>query len=152
MPTLWRGEYRPVPNPRGSLAVETTRHVNTLSIPALPAVASMVPLEGDGFALAPRSAIKRGARSGVRRQRERARTRRQRTPSRREFRRAAPRGGRSRELGRAEHRDRLQTALRRERGQTLVEYGLMFSLVAILTMMFFSGHGQTVLVNIGKAL
>jgi Flp pilus assembly pilin Flp len=131
--------------------VETTRHVNTLSIPALPAVASMVPLEGDGFAPAPRSAIKRGARSGVRRQREHARTRRQRTPSRREFRRAAP-GGRPRELGRAAHRDRLQTALRRERGQTLVEYGLMFSLVAILTMMFFSGQGQTVLGNIGKAL
>jgi Flp pilus assembly pilin Flp len=33
-----------------------------------------------------------------------------------------------------------------------VEYGLMFSLVAILTVMFFSGQGQTVLGNIGKAL
>jgi hypothetical protein len=33
-----------------------------------------------------------------------------------------------------------------------VEYGLMFSLVAILTMTFLSGHGQAVLINIGKAL
>ena len=132
--------------------METTRHLNSLSIPALPAVTSMVPLEGDGFALAPRSAIKRGARSGVRHPRERARARQQRPPSRRVFRKAAPGGGRSRQLGRAEHRDRLQTALRRERGQTLVEYGLMFSLVAILAMMFFSGQGQTVLGNIGKAL
>jgi hypothetical protein len=134
MPTLWRGEYCPVPNPRGSPAV-----VKTLSIPAAPAVASRVPLEGDGLALAPR-------------RRERARSRRQRTPSRRELRPAAPGSGRSRELGRAEHRDRLQTARRRERGQTLVEYGLVFSLVTILAMMFFSGQGQTVLGNIGNAL